>query len=189
MFSYQIIEGLKKGKPKIQSLVWKKYFSQVFSSIRVLTQGSPEAEDMATEIMGKVFLVEKPFESLEQISGFLFEAVKNKCSNFRKKQMRIAESNSEEVRQYYESLGSEDLEDAETVALLRSKIQTGINGLPTKCRQVFMLYYTRSLKNREIAEELGISEKAVEKQKTKAFKKLKMEIRVKNGIIVSIIFL
>src|SRR5450432_1311724 len=98
MFSYQIIEGLKKGKPKVQSLVWKKYFAQVFSSIRVLTQGSPESEDMATEIMGKLFLVDVPFESLEQIRGFLFTAVRNKCSNYQKMHLRRAESNSEEVR-------------------------------------------------------------------------------------------
>ena len=62
MFSYKLLDGFNKGERKAQNLVWKKYFPEVFSNIRILTGGSLEAEDMALEIMEKLILQGKTFE-------------------------------------------------------------------------------------------------------------------------------
>ena len=188
MRSYQILAGFNRREPKALSLVWKKYFPEVFSSVRLLTNSSPDAEDLASDIIEKLLQVQTPFESMEKIRSYLYAATKNKCANHLN-HLRIIEKKSEEIAQHYQNIKPEDGDDDESVAILRSRIKNAIDGLPRKCKRVFMLYYTRSLKNREIAQELGISEKSVEKHKTFAFKILRMEIRVKNGVIVSIIFL
>ena len=56
---------------------------------------------------------------------------------------------------------------------LEEEIMSYINTLPPQCRKVFMLSRSYGLKNREIAEQLDISIKAVEKQISKALYGLK----------------
>ena len=188
MFSYQLLARFNKGERKAQNEVWKKYFPQVFSNIRILTEGSAEAEDMALEIMEKLILREKPFESLDHIRGYLFKAVRNKCKNNRDRS-ESSETKSEHFEQYYKDIAPEDLDDAESIAALRSQVFKVINELPTKCREVFLMYHVQGMKNPEIAREKNISVKAVEKHKTHAFKKLRMKLGSNYRFILSILFL
>ena len=51
-------------------------------------------------------------------------------------------------------------------------INDKINSLPERCREVFVLSRRKGMTNRQIAEFLSISEKAVEKHITKALKKM-----------------
>ena len=56
---------------------------------------------------------------------------------------------------------------------IRKLLDKAINDLPPVCQQVFRLSRFSDLSNREIADELDISVKAVEKHITKAFKVLR----------------
>ena len=56
-------------------------------------------------------------------------------------------------------------------------VQTTLEQLPPQCRQVFELSRFAQKKNREIAEELGLSVKTVEGHITKALKLLKMNLK------------
>ena len=56
---------------------------------------------------------------------------------------------------------------------LEEEIMSYINTLPPQCHKIFMLSRSYGLKNREIAEQLNISIKAVEKQISKALSGLK----------------
>ena len=56
---------------------------------------------------------------------------------------------------------------------LEEEILSYINTLPPQCHKIFMLSRSYGLKNREIAEQLDISVKAVEKQISKALAGLK----------------
>jgi RNA polymerase sigma-70 factor (ECF subfamily) len=51
---------------------------------------------------------------------------------------------------------------------LEDKLNEVLDSLPDRCRQIFVLSRFENKKNKEIAEELNISVKAVEKQITKA---------------------
>ena len=57
--------------------------------------------------------------------------------------------------------------------------------LPEKCREVFVLSKIEGLKNREIAEKLGISEKTVERHMSIALSKLREEL---NWLLQFILF-
>ena len=56
---------------------------------------------------------------------------------------------------------------------LEEEIATYVETLPPQCRRIFLLSRTYGMKNKEIADQLGISIKAVEKQITKAIFGLK----------------
>jgi RNA polymerase sigma-70 factor (ECF subfamily) len=71
-------------------------------------------------------------------------------------------------------------------SLLLNELDAAIAGfvetLPPQCRKIFILSRTRGLKNREIAEQLDISIKAVEKQINKALTGIRKYLKSKELI-------
>jgi RNA polymerase sigma factor (sigma-70 family) len=188
MHSYQILAGFNKKDPEFIAMVWNHYSPFVLSIISVLTNGSPETRDLTSETLEKLLDYTRPFESMGKIRSFLLTVAKNKCATYLNRQKMI-NSSEDELEKYYQDVGPEDMIAAETIAYLRKNIYDSIENLPPKCKEVFMLWYTNGLKNREIAERLGISEKTVQKQKTKAFRILRIDIRPYLRFIYSIIIL
>ena len=59
----------------------------------------------------------------------------------------------------------------------RKQINDAIGELPAKCREVFILSYQHDKKNKEIAEQLGISIRTVEVHLYKALKALRTRLK------------
>jgi RNA polymerase sigma factor (sigma-70 family) len=188
MRSYQIVAGLNKRDPEVVGQVWMTYYPLVSGIISRLTNRSPDTKDMVSDTLTGLIRHKGQFESVEKIRSFLITSARNACLNHLN-HLRIVQSRSSEIEYHYQNIDSDDMFDAEAYASLRVSIYQGIEKLRPKCKEVFMLYYFKRLKNREIAERLGISEKAVEKRKTKAYHILKMEIKPANRFIFSILFL
>jgi RNA polymerase sigma-70 factor (ECF subfamily) len=60
--------------------------------------------------------------------------------------------------------------------VINNAVRDAIEGLPPRCRQVFLYSRRDHLKNAEIAERMGISENTVEAQMTIAFRKLRIAL-------------
>lgn len=105
--------------------------------------------------------------------AYLYQAVKNSCLNYNR-HLSIKRSAEAEIqykiaileRQVYINSDSPYFSLIEQE--LEEKINQVIESLPEKCREVFKLSRFENLKNKEIAEKLDISVKAVEKHISKA---------------------
>jgi RNA polymerase sigma-70 factor (ECF subfamily) len=60
---------------------------------------------------------------------------------------------------------------------LKNRIRESINTLPEKCRQAFMLNHYDSMSYKDVAAEMGISIKTVEKHIGKALQVLRRELK------------
>ena len=58
-------------------------------------------------------------------------------------------------------------------AVVAARLWTAIDALPDRCREVFLMAKRDGMTYREIAEELGISERTVEHQVSKALRLLR----------------
>ena len=114
----------------------------------------------------------------EQILAFLYRSVYTKAINLLKHQ--VIENNYsaamieiyERKLQYYQPDHAEVIKKIENQEL-RQEIFGAINELPDKCKEVFKLSYLHDMKNKEIADTLGISLRTVEAHMYKALKFLR----------------
>ena len=82
-------------------------------------------------------------------------------------------SHEEEMLFIEDLAGGVSAEDYLLMKELNKQIETIMDMLPARCREVFRMSRVDGFKNSEIAEKLGISEKAVEKHITAALKVFK----------------
>jgi RNA polymerase sigma-70 factor (ECF subfamily) len=71
---------------------------------------------------------------------------------------------------------------------LETEIANFVETLPPQCKKIFILSRTHGLKHREIAEQLGISIKAVEKQIGKALSELRIHLQKKDLLFIIYLF-
>lgn len=139
-------------------------------------------DEIARNIVQDVFVKLWSDESVairQSVNALLFTMVRNCCLQHLEKQKvrnKYLQSTKlilreEELRFYMEektSLLEQELEN---------KLNEVLNSLPERCRQIFVMSRFENKKNREIAEELYISVKAVEKQITKALGTIRIEMK------------
>jgi RNA polymerase sigma-70 factor (ECF subfamily) len=139
-----------------------------------------EAKEVVQDAFVKLWEIRENLIQDSNIRNYLFTLVKNNCLNLLKRKQLLLKHHEKlkwiEMHYQYESLtrmGGDYLEFNE----LKEKIDLIIRNLPDHCRVVFELSRFESLKNREIAGKLGVTQKTVEAHLTKALKILRNELK------------
>jgi RNA polymerase sigma-70 factor (ECF subfamily) len=148
-----------------------------------------EAKEVVQDAFVKLWEIRNDLNLESNLRNFLFTLVKNSCLNTLKRRQILFKHHENikwmEMHYQYESLvriGDDYMEFKE----LRAKIDLAIQHLPEHCRVVFELSRFEELKNREIAEKLGVTQKTVEAHLTKALKILRNDLKDYLPIIAAI---
>ena len=144
--------------------------------VRKSTDGSPDEEDLVADIFYKLIKYPGRFDRLKKVEYFLYKTAKNTCLDYLK-HLQIVKLRSGDVEKYYQGMekrGSEAVEIREKFDWL---MQVAAAKLSPRCRQVILLSFAHGLANREIAIQLGLSEKRVANLKTLAMKTLKLVMK------------
>lgn len=121
------------------------------------------AEDLEQDAFMKAWQYIQNGGEIENFSSFMYRTLRNVCLSYlRDRREMLDESNIPEVG-----------EDEIDTSFRDARIWKAIDGLPEKCREVFLMSKRDGLTNEEIAKELGISIKTVKNQMTKAFSRLR----------------
>ncbi|MGV8134105.1 MAG: RNA polymerase sigma-70 factor [Mangrovibacterium sp.] len=176
-----LLESLKGGKESSFRIIFTTYFEslEVFAKVYVMDQQI--AKDMVQEVFLNLWTRRHALSEDVNIKAYLYQATKNNCLNYLKR-LKV-ESKYEEwtLKNYhdlllnYEALSQLNVEPLLFDELMQT-INNAIDHLPQKCREVFELSRYEKMKNREIAEELNISVKAVEGHISNALRHLKDRI-------------
>ena len=118
------------------------------------------------------------------VKSYLFRAVYTHALNaLNKKQQDVCTlepAREADILDQYVTSYMQNSEQSLLLKELEEEIMSYINTLPPQCHKIFMLSRSYGLKNREIAEQLDISVKAVEKQISKALYGLKQHLAQKD---------
>lgn len=187
MFEH-ILHSLKGDRNSFKS-IFRDYYQPLCHLSMQYLEDEEEARGVVQEAFVKLWEIRQNLDPDSNIRNFLFTLVKNNCLNLLKRRQIILRHHENirrlEMHYQYESLarmGDDYLEIEE----LKQRIDLAIRKLPEHCRVVFEMSRFEDLKNREIAEKLGVTQKTVEAHLTKALKILRKDLKDYLPIIAAI---
>ena len=162
---------------------WSRYYRRCILFAKSYVFDSHTAESLAAEAMSVYWERKASGEEIEMVLPFLFSVIRNKALQYLRHEsvrMRVqgemSSSIQDELQFRIDSLQSCDphtLFAGDVQKILNSTLKT----LGKKTDRIFSLSRFQGLSNREIASELGITEKAVEYHMTKALKALRVSLK------------
>jgi len=179
---FQLMELLRQGNEAAFTELFNRYNRFLFIYAFKKLQDKEEAKDVVQDVFVSLWNGRKEFTLQTTLAGYLYTSVRNKALNlFRDKNINAKYLNS--LQQLL------DKSDIQTDHLVREKdirmlINKEIAALPPKMREVFELRKNAFLSNKEIAQQLGISEQTVATHIKRALKML----RIRLGLVIYLLF-
>lgn len=133
------------------------------------------SEEIVQDVFVRFWEKRRNIRIESSVRFYLFRTVYNQCLNLIKHQ-KVEQADRQQKTSNVESPFEEQL-SLFNESELRQILDQAISKLPERCREVFELSRFENLKNKGIAEKLGITEKTVENQITKALKVLRKELK------------
>lgn len=168
-------------------VVFERFYITWYSRAKYFAREYVFSEEDAENITQDVFLdlYQKEILSDDQINqiAYLFTAIKNRCMDHLRRKLLEQETAQKLQKEHDLSirLKFDTLEAFDTYwgseEKLEKIIQKAINTLPERCKEIFIKSKIEGKKQKEIADELGISLKTIENQMTIAYKKLREELK------------
>lgn len=169
--NYKLIIGLKNGDKASFEEVFRCYYADLVNYCNRYVNDDDDAEEIVQDIFTKLWFKHEYININVSLRSYLYKAVRNHALNHlnyikhrEKFQQYVGFSTMNNQNTPLNRLQEEDI---------KSRLDKTILTMPDKCREVFELKRFEGLRNRDIAEQLGISLKAVEKHIAKAISLLK----------------
>ncbi len=134
-----------------------------------------QAEDIVQDIFVKLWQDFDEFRHIKDLKAYLFKADRNSSMNFLK-HIKVREKfivDSEVLSSSTERSHEESISEEES----KKRVHQAVNKLPDNWKEAFVLSKYDKLKYHEIAEEMNISQKTVEKYISKALQFLRQELK------------
>jgi len=181
----QLTAAVFSGDRKAFEQLYKAYILRLMAYVRRFTENEEDAEDIVQHSFLKLWeTVQKRLENHQPVAetdsaeDLLFIITRNATLNY----LRDHATQAQLIYSMTEVDFNEELYAASVMTSpdkdtiyneLRTCVNELIGQMPARQKEVFLLSRNRQLKNQEIADQLGISLKAVEKHITSALKYLK----------------
>ncbi|WP_069659975.1 RNA polymerase sigma factor [Arcticibacter eurypsychrophilus] len=162
---------LKNGERNVFREIYDRYWDKLYVIASKRLNDELEAEEVVQDIFCNLWRRRDYFVLTTGFSNYFATAVKFEVINRLAKRVRQQVYQKEAARSYseldYTTLQTLDLNE------LKTRLQHTIDTLPDKCRLVFTLKHEKGYTQRQIAQELCISEKTVEVHLSRARKTLR----------------
>lgn len=178
----EFFDLLSTDAEKAFEWLFRRYFSELCQVVYRVAHDEHLAQDLVQEVLYELWRKRDILTISISLRAYLKRAVLNRTLNhLRDNRQWTSEERMPEIA----------VEESDPVDMLRSEelqelVDAAIDELPEKCRMVFVLSRYEELSYRDIATELGIAEKTVENQVSKALKYLRQRLLpyLKSGILL-----
>jgi len=161
------------GNLNAYRFLFDHHFTDLCNFLLIYIHSKELAEEIALEIFTYIWEMRETLEIKVSFKSFLFASAKNKAiSHFRKEHKNVF-TTLEHAKIQDGSFNQNFMENNE----LRVIIETAVNRLPEKSRQIYQLAWEDNLSHKEIAKQLGITPKTVENHVGIALRKLRESLK------------
>lgn len=164
---------LRQGDHAAFETLFRQWYEPVVRSANRIVHDAGVAEEMAQDVFLELWRRRDQLPDGSSLPGYLMQAARNRALNHlrhlqvQKKSQVFVEALNEPVEEANADAEANELEVA---------IRDAIDALPPRTREVFLLSRERNLKYSEIAEQLGVSVKAVEANMSRALRQLREKL-------------
>lgn len=171
---------LKEGDSDSFSVLFKQTHPRMMGYCQLFVKDKKDAEDIVQECFFGLWENRGKIDLHKSVESLLFVSLRNRCLNYLKEHSRYSFNSLQEgvIANELQYLYQLDFNDAKEISLeeqLIEALKKAIEELPERKREILLKNKVEGLKQKEIAEELGISVKTVEKH----LKEAKTELKIK----------
>lgn len=167
----EILHKIYLGDEKSFTEAFDRYYAVLCFYADKYLHDTDESRSLVQQVFVDLWLKRDKIDISQSLKSYLFKTVRNYALD----KLRHAAVEHKYLEKFHPDNVSCDnslIEEAE----LNARINTAINELPPKCREIFLLCRFEEMKYLEIAEKLNISVKTVEMQMGIALKKLRFKL-------------
>jgi RNA polymerase sigma-70 factor, ECF subfamily len=166
-------------------IVFREHFTPLSNMAFTVVRNADVAKDVVQQVFLKFWQTRNEVNIQNSVKSYLYKAVLNTSLNHVTKEKRFTSIEIQNIEAV--SCQSDAFPDASLNNRIEEKVHEAINELPPMCREVFQLSRFSDLTNKEIAQELDISVKTVEKHISKALKALREKLKPLMGMEIIIV--
>jgi len=163
---------------------WENLFQSIYSDYypslcvfaKTFLYDGDEAEEIVQGVILKLWEQKESIDGINSLKSYLYRAVRNTCLNFIKHQ-KLETKYKDSAWVELKKIESDFIDPYQNTEL-EEHINSAIQELPDRCKEVFEMSRFDGFKNKEISERLDISIKAVEANITRALSTLRKKIAV-----------
>lgn len=165
----KFLSGIITGDERALSDLFNAYYPELTAFARGYTYSHAVAQDVLQDVFTALWIQRSGLEISSTVAGYLYGAVRNRCLNIRRHEKlidRYEQSQKPEISN--SAIQNPDVE----AVLLAEAIESAVEKLPARSREIFRLCREGALTHREVAQVLGITENAVSVSMSRTLKNL-----------------
>jgi RNA polymerase sigma-70 factor, ECF subfamily len=163
----ELLNALRSGSETAFDEIFRTYYARLVRLSQGMLGELAPAEELAQDVMLELWRRRVSLTVETSLQAYLFRATRNRTLNYLRHE-KVAQRGAvfAAPEMTAQAVGDRAVIQAE----IDAAINTAMQQLPPRCREVFELSRVQGLKYSEIADALGISIKTVEAQMTKALR-------------------
>jgi RNA polymerase sigma-70 factor (family 1) len=170
-----LIKAFKNGDNIAFEELFKRHHKKLYLFLYRLLNSKEDAEEIVQDTFLKIWERREEFIESYPFEAFLFQIAKNTFLNLNRK--RVNRKVFESHLKFFEERSSTETEDYVIFEETKAILNTIMEQLPPRRKEIFLLRRIEGLSRCEIAEKLGISVLTVDSQLLKANKYMKDELK------------
>ena len=181
MSSPLLLQQLKDGNEKTFKQIMKSYLPRLYSFVNIYIVDKEVTEEIMQDTFMALWNQRRDLDDETCLITYLMVVSRNKCLNYLKKlQLETIPIDSLSESSLYQRSNIYVLEDDSLEKLAMKELTHAINvsltKLPPRTREIFILSRFSGLKNKEIADQLGLTTKGIEYHIGNALKQLRNDL-------------
>jgi RNA polymerase sigma-70 factor (ECF subfamily) len=173
-YEQDIISRIKSGNKQAFETLFIDYYPKLTVFAKKYLNDLDTSREIVQNYFVKLFENHSDIQIQTSLKSYLYSSIRNSCLNYLN-QRKLHAGHADNIK-FQHKENEIDFTDTMEQTELEYKIWQEVAGLPDQCKRIFNLSRKEGLKNREIANQLGISKRTVETHISKALKILRTNL-------------